>query len=141
MDHLAILSKSSDFLEKIKSGEKTVESRWYKTRRNPWNGAESGDSVYFKDSGCPVTLKGDIRRVLQYGDLTAAKIDDILSEFGSEIGIEDIQAFSKRVNDKNYCILIFLENIEEVDPFPIDKSGFGIMTAWITVESIDEIKD
>jgi len=37
MDHVAILSKKYELLDKIISGEKTIESRWYVNRIAPWN--------------------------------------------------------------------------------------------------------
>jgi hypothetical protein len=36
--------------------------------------------------------------------------------------------------------LIFLSNPVAVVPFDIDKTGFGNMAAWITVEDINKIK-
>ena len=38
------------------------------------------------------------------------------------------------------CMLVFLKNVEKIEPFEINKSGFGIMSAWISVESIPKIK-
>ncbi|MEI7477466.1 MAG: hypothetical protein WCJ81_02865 [bacterium] len=37
MDHVAIMKKSRKLIPKIVSGEKTIESRWYQTKRAPWN--------------------------------------------------------------------------------------------------------
>lgn len=51
MHHVAIMKPSWKLIPKILSGEKTIESRWYQTRRAPWNGIAAGDVVYFKDSG------------------------------------------------------------------------------------------
>lgn len=36
MYHIAILAKRRKLLDKILSGEKRIESRWYLTRRTPW---------------------------------------------------------------------------------------------------------
>jgi hypothetical protein len=40
-------------------------------------------------------------------------------------------------------MLIFLKNPQKIESFEIDKRGFrgfGMMSAWITVEDIDKIK-
>ncbi|MBR9677031.1 hypothetical protein GOV04_02725 [Candidatus Woesearchaeota archaeon] len=140
MEHLAIMKKSLDYLEKIKSGEKVIESRWYSSRISPWNKIRKGDFVYFKNSGCAVTLKSKVKKVIQYDDLTPNKIKVVLSEFGKDIGIKDLKTFFEEVKSKRYCILIFLENIKEISPFFIDKIGFGIMSAWISIENINQIK-
>jgi hypothetical protein len=42
--------------------------------------------------------------------------------------------------DKKYCMLIFVKNPQKIVLFEIDKSGFGAMSAWISVENVDEIK-
>ena len=41
---------------------------------------------------------------------------------------------------KKYCILIFFNSVEKITLFDIDKTGFGAMSAWITIEDIDRIK-
>ena len=53
---------------------------------------------------------------------------------------EKIPKFFERFKNKKYCMLIFLKNPIEITPFEIDKTGFGIMSAWITVEDISRIK-
>jgi hypothetical protein len=85
MDHLAILDKKRKLLPKIISGEKTIESRWYKTRRTPYNKIEVGDIVYFKDSGEPVRVRATVGKVLFFSDLTESKIRDILKDYAKGI--------------------------------------------------------
>lgn len=143
MHHLAILKPSLHLLQKIISGEKTIESRWYVSRRAPWNKISAGDLVFFKNAGAPVTVTAEVDSVLQFSELNSEKISKILSEFGSRIGIsaESISSFAQDVSEKKYCILVFLKNVQQIAPFEIDKSGFGAMSAWISVEDISGIKD
>mmetsp|Transcript_61120 Transcript_61120/g.70007 ORF Transcript_61120/g.70007 Transcript_61120/m.70007 type:complete len:95 (+) Transcript_61120:505-789(+) len=49
--HVAIMSKSLGFIEKIMKKEKNIESRWSQTKRQPWGKVKIGDFIYFKDSG------------------------------------------------------------------------------------------
>ena len=140
MEHLAIMKKSLGYLAKIISGDKIIESRWYNSRRSPWNRIKKGDNVYFKNSGCAVTVKSRVKKVIQYEDLTQGKVNKILSEFGKQIGIQNLKLFFEGVKTKHYCILIFLEDIEEISPFFIDKTGFGMMSAWISIDNINQIK-
>ena len=37
-------------------------------------------------------------------------------------------------------MLIFLKNPQKIEPFEIDKKGFGMMSAWICVNNIDILK-
>ena len=142
MEHLAIMKKSWGLTDKILSGQKKIESRWYLTKRKPWDSIKRGETVYFKDSGGPVRIRAEAGRVMQFADLTPQKVKEILDEYGRDDGIgeEKIPEFFERFKDKKYCILIFLKNPQEIKPFEIDKTGFGMMSAWITIDNISKIK-
>ncbi|PIR02665.1 MAG: hypothetical protein COV62_00890, partial [Candidatus Nealsonbacteria bacterium CG11_big_fil_rev_8_21_14_0_20_35_11] len=75
-------------------------------------------------------------------NLTPQKVVQILKTYGSEDGIEEnrIPEFYERFKDKKYCILIFLRDPQRIKPFEINKKGFGMMSAWITMKKIDDIK-
>jgi len=128
--------------EKILSGEKKIESRWYKTKRAPWNKIKKGDTVYFKNSGEPVTIKTKVSKVVQFSWLTPQKVKMILNKYGRADGIEQskVPEFFKRFKNKKYCILVFIKNPVKIKPFDINKKGLGIMSAWLTVSSIAKIK-
>ena len=142
MDHLAIMKKSWGLLDKIGDGRKSIESRWYKNKICPWNRIRKGETVYFKDSGGPITLKAKVSGILQFSGLNPAKVRRILNEYGERDGLEKNQAgdFYKLFKNKNYCLLIFLEGAQKIRPFRIDKTGFGSMAAWICIGDINLIK-
>lgn len=139
MDHVAIMRKEWKLIEKILNGEKTIESRWYKTKRTPWNKITKGDTIYFKDAGCDITAKAQVKRVLQFAEYTKKELQDILERYAKQIAFVDPDVF-EWARKRKYCILIFLENPREIRPFPIDKTGFGNACAWIRVENINVIK-
>ncbi len=142
MDHLAILDKKRKLLAKIISGEKSIESRWYKSRYPPWGKINNEEIIYFKDSGCPITLKAKVEKVLQFENLNSKKVQDILNQYGEEDGLskEEIPRYFNLFKDKRYCMLIYLKNPQKIPPFNINKKGFGVMSAWISLPSIQEIK-
>jgi len=142
MEHIAIMKKSWGLTEKILTGEKTVESRWYKSKYAPWDKIKPGDTVYFKDSGEPISVRAEVVRVLQFDNLTAEKTEQILSEYGeTDLGTSHIMPEIKEyVTGKNYCILVFFNNVVKIEPFDIDKTGFGAMSAWISVDNINQLK-
>lgn len=142
MEHVAIMKKSWGLTQKILSGQKKIESRWYKVKHAPWDRIKSGEIIYFKDSGDPVTIKTEVEKVIQFSDLTPEKIKEILYEYGQAdgLGIDKIPEFFKMFKDKKYCMLIFLKNPQKIEPFDIDKSGFGAMSAWISVDDVNRIK-
>ena len=142
MHHVAIMRKSWGLTEKILSGEKKIESRWYKNKARPWDKIKNGDIVYFKNSGESVRIKAEVEKVVQFDNLNSKKVAEILKIYGSDDGIEEakIPDFFEIFKDKKYCILVFLKNPILVKLFEIDKTGFGAMSAWITVDDINQIK-
>ena len=142
MEHVAIMRKSWGLTQKILSGQKKIESRWYKVKYSPWDRIKSGEIVYFKDSGKPVTIKTEVKKVIQFSDLTPEKVKEILYQYGQAdgLGIDKIPEFFEMFKNKKYCMLIFLKNPLKIEPFEIDKSGFGAMSAWISVDDVNRIK-
>jgi hypothetical protein len=141
--HVAIMRKSWNLTSKIFLGEKTIESRWYMNRYKPWGCIENGDDIYFKDSGELVKLKAKVEKVMQFESLTPFKVKQILNKYGKADGMknkEEIDSYFQMFKDKKYCLLIFLSKPEQIEPFEINKTGFGSMAAWITIEDIEKIK-
>jgi len=140
MDHLAILSKSGGWLDKIVSGEKPIESRWYKFKRDPWSKIKRGDVIYLKNTSEPVSAKAIVDKVLQFSHLNPPRIKELIEKYGKDIGVVNMNEFFENNKDKKYCILVFLKNAQKVEPFKINKKGFGMMSAWLCVKSIANIK-
>ena len=142
MDHVAIMKKSWGLTQKILSGQKKIESRWYKSKYAPWGKIGKGDVVYFKDSGEPVSIKAEVKKVISFSDLIPEKVSWILDEYGNDDGIEKdkVKDFFELFKNKNYCLLIFLKNPKKIKPFEINKAGFGMMSAWLTIGNIDRLK-
>ncbi len=141
MDHLVILRRSWHLLPRILAGEKRVESRWYKTKRAPWGAVSAGDTLYFKNSGEPVTAKARVAKVMQFADLDPARIKAILTEHGPDLGLEsrELPGYIERFQNKRYCILVCLSDAERIAPFQVDKRGYGAREAWLTLDKIQEI--
>ncbi len=141
MQHIAILDKKRHLLERILSGEKRIESRWYISRKAPWDRISQGDIVYFKNSGEHVGVVANVSKVLQFEALDPAKVDLLLHKYGKLLGMKEGEYASSYDSYKNkrFCILVFISEVRQITPFEIDKKGFGNMAAWLTVKRIDEI--
>jgi ASC-1-like (ASCH) protein len=138
MDHVAIMNKKWKLIDKILSGDKTIESRWYKNKIAPWDKIKEGDVVYFKDTGEPITAKAKVSKVLQFKELDTQKIKELISTYGKDIGLGSWSS-TAWYNNKNYCILIFLKDPEKVYSFNINKKGFGNAAAWLCVNNISRV--
>jgi ASC-1-like (ASCH) protein len=137
MDHLAILQEP--YFSLIISGKKTIESRWYLTKRAPWNKMRQGEIIYLKPSSKPVLAKCVVKTVHQFDDLTPLKVKKIIADFPGVAFVNKEKAFEHN-KFKKYCILIEFQDLEMIMPFDIDKSGFGNQSAWICVDSITALK-
>ena len=142
--HIAIMKKSWGLTPKILTGEKTIESRWYKIRARPWDKISPGDDIYFKDAGGLVRVKARAGKVLQFANLTPSKIKSLLKRYNRSNGLgidgEEFDKYFSLLKDKNYAIIIFLEDIKKIRSFQINKKRFGAMSSWITVGSLKEVK-
>lgn len=144
--HIAIMKSSWKLLPKILSGEKTVESRWYKFKACPWNRIFPEDIIYFKDSGKPVTVKARVTKVQQY---IVEDVKDAVNLF-LQIGSEDLGIPVKTKNDiprlvldyisnKKYATFVYFDNVQKIKPFNINKKGFGMQAAWMCVGDLESI--
>ena len=142
MEHVAIMKKSWGLTKKILDGRKNIESRWYTTKKVPWNCIKENDIVYFKDFGEPVTIKTIVAKVERYENLDEHKVRDLLERIHKDDGIDygEVDSYAQLFSKKKYCMLIHLKNPEEIIPFNINKKGFGLMAAWISVDNISRIK-
>jgi hypothetical protein len=140
--HVAIMRKSWGLTSKILSGEKTFELRWYKYRRPPWDSISADDTIYFKDSGEPVSISAKVYSVQQIHCSNQKERERILSKYArGDLGTPKIPpAIKNYVKNKSYCLIICLKNPKKIKPFAIDKRGFGAMSPWITVGDIEKIK-
>ena len=136
------MNKSWGLTDKILTGQKTIESRWYKNRYAPWGKIKTGETVFFKNSGQPVALKAKVHKIIQIGNLTPVIVGNILNEYGARIGLSetDLPHYNELFKDKMYCLLIFLCDTQAIKPFQINKDGYGAMSSWISVTSVRELK-
>jgi len=162
--HIAIMRPKWGLLPKILNGQKTVETRWYKTRRTPWGKIKPGDTIYFKDARKPVTVVANVAKVEQYENLTPEKTMETLNKVAlQDLGIDVPQHTKSSSNPsgqrkqdvttllppeiknyifgKRYAIIIWLKDARLVKrPFNIDKTGFGAMASWLVFEDAKEFK-
>ena len=141
MDHLAIMRKSWDLTAKILSGEKTIETRWYKNKSAPWDKIKPRRYNFFQRLGLPRHNQGDRIKSRTISNLTDEKIQQLLSRYSAkDLGTTNIPGeINYYVFGKKYCVIIHLMNPTKVRPFNISKKGFGAMAAWIIVDKIQRI--
>ncbi len=127
MKHIAILRQP--FFNMVLSGEKTIESRWSMHKVAPYGKVKVGDLILLKETGKDVTATARVKDV-KYYELTPFVAEDIKMNFGKEIGIDKFENWEVYAH-KNYCTLIWLEDVKKIDPIQVPRSnGAG----WIVVK-------
>lgn len=125
MEHIAILSHRS-VLEKILSGQKTIESRFSRLKSLPYGQVQSQDIVYFKLSGGLILGKAVIAKVEEHDNLTPARITELARRYEKELAISE--DFLARKLESKYASLLFLEQVEECEPWQYKQDG---RAGWI----------
>lgn len=127
MKHIAILRQP--FFDMVLSGEKTIESRWSFNKIAPYGKIKQGDEIFLKLTGKPVTAKTKAKFV-QFFELTPQLVEEIRVKYGKQIGTDKFEDWQSTLN-KKYCTLIWLDEIERVEPLQVPKSnGAG----WIVLK-------
>jgi ASC-1-like (ASCH) protein len=149
MDHVAILKKANlkkgdNLLKDILDGRKTIESRWYVNKVAPWNRITACDWVYLKEAGCPVVTKACVKDVKQYEKLTDSVVSEIIEMYGEQIApglsYEDFFSWWQTQKNKRFLVLVFLSDVIKLEPFDIDKTGYGVSSAWLVCADIEKLK-
>ncbi|MFC1876837.1 hypothetical protein ACFL2E_06155, partial [Thermodesulfobacteriota bacterium] len=130
-------------MDKVLSGEKTIESRWSKDRRSPFGNVNVGETIYFKYSSGPVTAMANVNSAIFFkgGDERSKVIDFVYVNYIA-LGFDDIGIAEAFLNDnegRNYVTFISLSDIVPIKKFSINKKGFGVRASWIVVEDIQKI--
>src|SRR3989338_7670365 len=81
-----------------------------------------------------------VEKVLFFSDITKEKYKDIIGKYAEKICLQNRNSENYVKQKYNYVTLIFIKDVQEITPFEINKKGYGLMAAWITVENIEKLK-
>lgn len=125
--HLVILKKN--YLDSIINGEKTVESRFMRSKCSPMGKAYPGDIVFLKQSGGRVLAVAKISKVENFEEFNPLVVDLIADKHNSEIlGTDE---YWQKVKENCSCgFLAWLEDVREIEPQKINKRD---MRGWVVL--------
>ena len=124
--HLVILKKS--YLQAILTGQKRIESRFTRARREPFGRVLPGDRLFLKVSSGPVCAVATVAAVKNFEDLTPAKIMEIKKRYNHYIVASD-RYWQSKANCK-FGFLVKLKDIERIEPVRIRKKDWR---AWVVL--------
>ncbi len=127
--HLAILHEP--YLSRILCGEKSIKSRWLKRRVAPYGRVAAGDMIYLKQTSGPIIATARAAEVWQFDDLSPARVNELLAQFGNRLRLEP--AFADYARGQRYAVLISLEDVLAL-PQPLSFRQRG-RSGWIVLGS------
>ena len=139
MDHVVYLDAKAKELENLIKGNKSMIIRGAQGRKLPHGRVNAGDILYFINNNgeLVVKAKGVVANVINSDKLSVEESFELIIKNQDKLQLPDKQ-FSKLAG-KSYLVLIGINDIEEVDPFLIDKSDFNNTDDWIPVGEIEKI--
>jgi hypothetical protein len=139
MDHVVYLDAKAKELENLVNGNKSMIIRGAAGRKIPHGRVYKGDILYFINNNGEgeVKAKGVVSQVISSGKLSVEESFETIIRHQDRLQLPDKQ-FEKFAG-KSYLVLIGLDDIREVEPFPIDKSNFTKTDDWLTVGRIEEV--
>jgi hypothetical protein len=140
MDHVVYLDAKSNEMENLISGEKTMIIRGAAGRKMPYGRVNPGDILYFINNNAEgvVKAKSTVRHVTNSDKMTIEESVSLVE--GNQGKLQLTGAQFKRWAGKRYIVLVEVDEVEALTPFPIDKSDYGNMDDWLPVEDIESLR-
>ncbi len=124
--HLVILKKK--YLDLILSGEKTVESRFTRTRKEPFGSIDAGDRLFLKYSSGPVCAVAKVKRAENFENLTTSEIRKLKKLYNHLIRADS--DYWKQKRKSKVGVLVWIDGVKPIEPFDIDKKDWR---AWVVL--------
>ena len=124
--HLAILKKP--YLEAILTGCKTIESRFTRTRRAPFEAISAGDRIFLKVSSGPVCAGATVAAAKNFKHLTPKRIFELKQQYNQYIKGSD--SYWESIADCKFGVLIWLADIKPIESMRINKKEWR---AWVVL--------
>jgi ASC-1-like (ASCH) protein len=124
--HLAILKQP--YIDAILDGRKHIESRFTKTKREPFGQIQPGDKLFLKISSGPVCATATVAAVKTFEGLTPVKIFEIKQKFNRHINADE--KYWRGKADCRFGFLVWLKDVELIEPVRIHKKDWR---AWVVL--------
>lgn len=140
MDHVVYLDAAANELANLLAGSKTKIIRGAAGRKMPYGRVNIGDSLYFINNNAEGVIRASavVKEVLDSEKMTKEESAQLIEQHQAQLQLTAKQL--KRWSGKRYLVLIEVETVKEVPPFPIDKSDYGNMDDWLPVGNIESVK-
>ena len=140
MDHVVYLDAKAKEMESLRSGTKTMIIRGAAGRKMPYGRVNPGDVLYFINNNAEGVVKGraSVKEVFHSDKMTKDESVMLVEKHQDSLRLTPGQY--KRWAGKRFLVLIEVQDVEQLAPFPIDKSEYGNMDDWLPVEEIERVR-
>lgn len=140
MDHVVYLEAKENELDKLKSGLKSMIIRGATGRKLPHGRVFPGEVLWFVENSGDGLVRccARVKKVFSSEKLTEEESQKLISDHQSMLCLTPNQV--KRWGCKRYLVLIEVEDLQEIPPFAVDRSGYGNMDDWLPTQNIELIK-
>lgn len=140
MDHVVYLEAKENELDKLKSGLKSMIIRGATGRKLPHGRVFPGEVLWFVENSGDGLVRccARVKKVFSSEKLTEEESQKLISDHQSMLYLTPNQV--KRWGCKRYLVLIEVEDLQEIPPFAVDRSGYGNMDDWLPTQNIELIK-
>jgi hypothetical protein len=137
MDHVVCLDAGAQELENLVNGNKSMILRGADVRDLPYGSVYEGDTLYFITSTGEgeVRASGIVTSVFNSEKLTVEESFETIIRNQDKLQLPDKQF--DRWAGKRYLVLIGIEEIQEIEPFKINRTGITSPADWLMVGNID----
>lgn len=122
--HLAILNQP--YLDRIIVGQKTVESRFTKSRIPPFGRVNGGDVLFLKQSAGPIIGIAIVSKTEFLGPLSATDVLKVMNRYQKELTLEN--EFRQLKKDSKYVSLMHIAKVSKTLPLYVTKND---RRSWI----------
>ncbi len=140
MDHVVYLDSKAKELDLLLSNQKTMIIRGGTGRKMPYGRVNPRDILYFINNNAEgiILARANVKSILNSEKLTQAESVHLIDQNQEKLLLTKKQI--ERWAGKRYLVLIEVGEVEKVEPFRIDKSGYGNMDDWLPVDQIENVK-
>jgi len=140
MDHIVYVDAKASELENLLDGTKTTIIRGAAGRKMPYGRVNPGDVLYLINNNAEglIRAKAKVKNVFTSEKMTKEDSIQLVSDNHERLQLTPHQ--KKRWAGKRYLVLIEVSEVSEIEPFSIDKNGYGNMDDWLPVEDIRQVK-
>jgi hypothetical protein len=124
--HLAVLSQP--YLNRILSGEKTIESRFCKVKSAPFHKANPDDIIILKETSGPILGVALVSKTEFIGPMLPDQVREIMDSHQNALTLDE--AFKKLKENSKYVSLLWVSQAIPTPPITLHKSN---RQSWIVL--------